>query len=126
VSTVPGYGSHSCPVQSRSYPARILYAIGQIPIERGVGDSAALDEAVKALREGEAICVFPEGRISGGKRRRARTGVARLAMSCPEARVVLCAAEGTTDYVRFPMRPRVSVSFFEPANGPPGARRGPG
>lgn len=27
----------------------------------------------------EAICVFPEGRLSGGERLRARSGVARLA-----------------------------------------------
>ena len=99
----------------------ILYAIGQIPIERGAGDSTAVDEAIQTLREGEAICVFPEGRLSGGQRLRARSGVARLAVACPEARVVLCAVEGSTDYVRFPRRPRVRVSLFEPANGQPGA-----
>jgi 1-acyl-sn-glycerol-3-phosphate acyltransferase len=98
---------------------RVLYAIGQIPIKRGGGDSVALEEAVQSLREGEAICVFPEGKLSGGERLRARSGVARLAGWCPATRVVLCAVEGTTDYVRFPRRPRVSVSFFEPANGQP-------
>ena len=33
--------------------------------------------------------------------------------------MVLCTVQGTTDYVRFPRRPRVTISFFEPANGQP-------
>ena len=104
--TIPGLGA-------------ILSAIGQIPIERGAGDAAALERAVAALGAGEALCVFPEGKLSGGRRLRARTGVARLAASCPQARVVLCAVRGTTDYVRFPRRPTVAVEFFEPSNGQP-------
>jgi 1-acyl-sn-glycerol-3-phosphate acyltransferase len=104
----------------------ILYAIGQIPIQRGSGDAGALDKAVEALREGEAICVFPEGKLSGGERLRARSGVGRLAGWCSEAPVILCAVQGTTDYVRFPRRPRVSVSFFEPINGQPRTGEEPG
>src|SRR2546428_2929670 len=45
----------------------VLRAMRQIPIERGVGDQAALGEAIKALGAGEAVCVFPEGRLSGGE-----------------------------------------------------------
>jgi 1-acyl-sn-glycerol-3-phosphate acyltransferase len=104
----------------------ILYAIGQIPIERGSGDAGALEKAVDALREGEAICVFPEGKLSGGERLRARSGVGRLAGWCPDVRVILCAVEGATDYVRFPRRPRVRVSFFEPATGQPRPGEEPG
>jgi 1-acyl-sn-glycerol-3-phosphate acyltransferase len=106
--------------------APILNAIGQIPIERGTGDAAALTEAVDALHRGEAICVFPEGKLSGGKRLRARSGVGRLAGWCPEARVVLCAVRGATDYGRFPRRPRVAASFFEPAGGQPRPGEEPG
>jgi 1-acyl-sn-glycerol-3-phosphate acyltransferase len=40
-----------------------------------------------------------------------------LAGWCPEACIVLCAVEGTTDYVRFPRRPRVRVRFFPPTGG---------
>jgi 1-acyl-sn-glycerol-3-phosphate acyltransferase len=97
----------------------ILYALGQIPIRRGAGDAGAPEQANEALREGEAICVFPEGGLSWGERLRARTGVARLAQACPEARVVLCAVAGTTEYARFPRRPRVSVAFFRPVAGDP-------
>jgi 1-acyl-sn-glycerol-3-phosphate acyltransferase len=60
-----------------------------------------------------------EGRLSRGERLRARSGVGRLAGACPQATVVLCAVEGTTDYTRFPRRPRVRISFFEPAGGQP-------
>jgi 1-acyl-sn-glycerol-3-phosphate acyltransferase len=97
----------------------VLYAIGQIPIERGAGDARALERAIEALRAGQAICVFPEGKLSRGERLRARSGVGRLAARCPGVRVALCAVEGTTDYVRFPKRPRISVSFFVPAAGQP-------
>jgi 1-acyl-sn-glycerol-3-phosphate acyltransferase len=97
----------------------LLYAMGQIPIRRGEGDAAALEEAIEALRSGEAVCVFPEGGLSWGERVRARSGVGRLAQACPGVRVVLCCVEGTTDYARFPRRPRVVVSFLVPENGDP-------
>jgi 1-acyl-sn-glycerol-3-phosphate acyltransferase len=97
--------------------APILNALGQIKIRRGVGDEAAIENAVEALRGGGAVCVFPEGTLSWGEVRRARSGVGRLALSCPQARVVCCAISGATDYVRFPRRPRVRVTFFEPESG---------
>lgn len=97
--------------------APILYGLHQIPIRRGVGDANALEKAVEALGEGEAVCVFPEGSLSWGERLRARSGVGRLAEWCPGVRVVLCAVEGTTEYVRVPRRPRVRVTFFLPENG---------
>jgi 1-acyl-sn-glycerol-3-phosphate acyltransferase len=103
----------------------VLYAAGQIPIERGSGDVAALREAVEALRDGAAVCVFPEGRLSNGKRLRARTGVARLATEVPEARLVLCAVTGATGYARFPRRPRVTVELFEPEGGQTAAGEDP-
>jgi 1-acyl-sn-glycerol-3-phosphate acyltransferase len=97
----------------------VLYALGQIPIRRGVGDAAALERAVVTLRSGEAVCVFPEGGLSWGERLRAHSGVGRLAQACPEARIVLCTVEGTTDFARFPRRPRVYVRLFVPGNGEP-------
>ena len=94
-----------------------LNGMRQIPIKRGTGDSHALDRAVDALKAGDAVAVFPEGRLSWGERVRARSGVGLLAGWVPEARTVLCTIEGTTDYVRFPKRPRVTVRFFAPAEG---------
>jgi 1-acyl-sn-glycerol-3-phosphate acyltransferase len=97
----------------------LLYAIGQIPIKRGAGDAKALEEAIEALRSGAAVCVFPEGGLSWGEELRARSGVARLAQWCPGVQIVLCTVAGATEYVRFPRRPRVTVSFFRPASGDP-------
>jgi 1-acyl-sn-glycerol-3-phosphate acyltransferase len=97
----------------------ILYALGQIPIERGAHDRGALDKAVTRLREGDAVCVFPEGRLSRGEALRARSGVGWLAHACPGVQVVLCSVEGTTDYARFPRRPRVRLRFFPPREDGP-------
>jgi 1-acyl-sn-glycerol-3-phosphate acyltransferase len=46
----------------------VLDGTRQIPIERGAGDVDALEQAVSALRTGEAVCIFPEGTISRGHR----------------------------------------------------------
>jgi len=95
----------------------VLNGMGQIPIERGAGDADALARAIEELRRGACIGVFPEGTRSRGKVLRARSGVGRLALEVPEAKLVCVAIEGTTDYTRFPRRPRVSTRFFEPAGG---------
>jgi 1-acyl-sn-glycerol-3-phosphate acyltransferase len=96
----------------------VLDALGQIPVERGTGDMNALSRAREVLQSGEAVGVFPEGTLSWGEPLRARSGVGVLAASCPEASIVLCQVEGTTDFVRFPRRPRATVTFFPPAGGP--------
>lgn len=95
----------------------ILDGMGQIPIERAVGDSDALAKAIEALRAGACVGVFPEGTISCGRRMRPRSGFGRLAVEVPEARLVCATVEGTPDMVRFPKRPAIRVRFFEPASG---------
>ena len=95
----------------------IMHGLRQIPIERGTGDVAAIQAAVDALRDGEAVCIFPEGKLSRGERLRARGGVARLRAACPEAQAVLALISGTTDYVRFPRRPRVKIELVAPPAG---------
>jgi 1-acyl-sn-glycerol-3-phosphate acyltransferase len=95
----------------------VLNGMGQIPIERGAGDADALARAIEELRRGACIGVFPEGTRSRGKALRARSGVGRLALEVPEAKLVCVAIEGTTGYTRFPSRPRARTRFFEPATG---------
>ena len=57
-----------------------LARMGQIPIERGRGDTGALDRATAALAAGECVHVFPEGTISDDFDPMAgKTGLARLA-----------------------------------------------
>lgn len=90
----------------------ILNGLRQIPVKRGAQDASAMAVAAESLRRGEAIGIFPEGKLSRGELLRARSGVTRLHEACREANVVLAAISGTTDYVRFPKRPRVSVELF--------------
>jgi 1-acyl-sn-glycerol-3-phosphate acyltransferase len=95
----------------------VLDGMGQIPIERGAGDVGALSRAIEELRNGACIGVFPEGTRSRGEVLRARSGVGRLALEVPEARLVCVAIEGTSDMTGFPRRPRLRTRFFEPAGG---------
>jgi 1-acyl-sn-glycerol-3-phosphate acyltransferase len=95
----------------------VLDGMGQIPIERGAGDRRALARAIEELRAGACIGVFPEGTRSRGKALRARSGVGRLALEVPEARLACVAIEGTADLTGFPRRPRLRARFFEPAGG---------
>jgi 1-acyl-sn-glycerol-3-phosphate acyltransferase len=95
----------------------VLDGMGQIPIERGAGDAAALARAIEELRRGACIGVFPEGTRSRGRTMRARSGVGRLALEVPDAKLVCVAIEGTADLTGFPRRPRLRTRFFEPAGG---------
>ena len=97
--------------------APILSGMRQIPIERGKGDRGALDAAIAALRSGACIGIFPEGTRSKGRELRARSGIGHLAAAVPETTIVCVAAAGTTDFARFPRRPRVIVRFFRPDGG---------
>jgi 1-acyl-sn-glycerol-3-phosphate acyltransferase len=100
--------------------------MGQIPIERGKGDKQALARAIEALRAGICIGVFPEGTRSRGEVLRARSGVGRLALEVPEAHIALVAIEGTSDLTGFPRRPKLRVTFFDPAGGQPRPDEDPG
>ncbi|HEV7398755.1 MAG TPA: lysophospholipid acyltransferase family protein [Solirubrobacterales bacterium] len=97
--------------------APILNGMGQIPIQRDAGDAGALARAIEELRRGACIGVFPEGTRSRGKVLRARSGVGRLALEVPEAKLVCVAIEGTSDLTGFPKRPKLRIRFFEPAGG---------
>jgi 1-acyl-sn-glycerol-3-phosphate acyltransferase len=96
---------------------RVLNGMGQIPIDRGAGDAHALDRAVAELEKGRCIGVFLEGTRSRGSELRARSGFGRLAERVPDAQIVSCTVEGTTDVIRFPKRPKIKVRFFKPAGG---------
>ena len=58
----------------------LLCRLGQIPVERGTGDTGALEVAADALRAGQCVHVFPEGTISDDfEPMQGKTGVARMA-----------------------------------------------
>jgi 1-acyl-sn-glycerol-3-phosphate acyltransferase len=97
---------------------KVLDGMGQIPIERGVGDTGAMDRAVSELRAGACIGVFPEGTRSLGRVLRARSGLGRLAEAVPEAAAVSVRVLDTVGIPKFPLdRPRVRVEFFLPSGG---------
>jgi 1-acyl-sn-glycerol-3-phosphate acyltransferase len=99
--------------------AWVLDGMGQIPIERGRGDLAAMSAALTRLQEGNCIGVFPEGTISRGEAVRPLSGAGRLALAVPGVRVLCASITGSVDIVRFPRRPRIRVEFFEPTAGSP-------
>src|SRR5579875_2427886 len=100
----------------------VLTGMGQIPIERGSGDSGALDRAIEELRNGACIGIYPEGTRSLGRVLRARSGIGYLARAVPDAAIIGVACSGTVAIPRFPrQRPQVRVDFFafdQPAIGP--------
>ena len=96
---------------------KILDGMGQIPIDRGKADMAALQRAIDELRAGACIGIFPEGTRSLGKELRARSGFGRLAEAVPEAEVVCVSVVGTTDIPALPRRPKVRIRFFRPEGG---------
>lgn len=96
---------------------KILDGMGQIPVERGRADAAAMDRAIAELRAGACIGIFPEGTRSLGRELRARSGLGRLAEAVTDATIVCCSIVGTTDVARFPKRPRIRIRFFRPAGG---------
>jgi 1-acyl-sn-glycerol-3-phosphate acyltransferase len=65
---------------------------GQIPVVRGSRDAASsLDAAAAALRSGEVVVVYPEGTVTRDPDfwpMSAKTGLARLALLVPEAKVI--------------------------------------
>lgn len=99
--------------------ARVLDGMGQIPIDRGRGDVAALSAAIAQLEAGHCVGVFPEGTISRGAEMRPLSGAGRLALAVPGTRVVAASVTGAVDIARFPARPRITVEFFEPHDGQP-------
>lgn len=95
----------------------ILNRMGQVPVHRGQSNADSLSTAIEELRGGACIGVFPEGTISRGKTLRPRSGVGRLALEVPGAKLVCVATSGTVDVVRFPKRPRIRIEFFLPESG---------
>lgn len=95
----------------------LLDGMGQIPIERGSGDTGAMDRAIEELRAGACLGIFPEGTRTRGRTLRARSGFGRLAQAVPEADVICVAVEGAWNVTRLRPRPHVRVTFFLPAEG---------
>jgi len=102
--------------------------LGFIPVQRGTSAAAgSLDAAATALEAGEAVGLFPEGRITRDPQHwpeRSKTGAVRLALrtGAPVVPVALVGAQqvvGTRGIVarllrNTLLRPRVAVAVGEP------------
>jgi 1-acyl-sn-glycerol-3-phosphate acyltransferase len=63
---------------------RVLRGARQIPVRRGSGESAPVDAAMRSLREGEIVVVYPEGTVTKNPDLTpmgAKTGIARLTLA---------------------------------------------
>jgi 1-acyl-sn-glycerol-3-phosphate acyltransferase len=93
---------------------------GQVPVERDNRRSAvaALEPCLRALDDGAAFCVYPEGtRSPDGRLYRGRTGVAWLALrsGAPVVPVSMSGTERVLPPGRVVPRPaKVRVTFGEP------------
>lgn len=59
----------------------ILHCIGTFPVDRGSNDLTAIKNAMRVVREGRKLLLFPEGtRVAEGEEASAKTGAAMLAM----------------------------------------------
>lgn len=71
---------------------RIMAGAGQLPVYRQSEHAAdSLRDAATALRRGECVVIYPEGTITSDPDywpMQGKTGVARLALACPEVPVI--------------------------------------
>jgi 1-acyl-sn-glycerol-3-phosphate acyltransferase len=98
--------------------AALLRAAGAFPVERGGGDLAALGEAAELLRQGEVVCIFPQGTSRQLAGRRWQRGAARLALATG-APVVPVRLDGTR---RLPLGGQTTI-LVEPARATISAAR---
>lgn len=98
----------------------ILRQARQIPVFRGTAEAAvSLDQAVAALRQGEAIVFYPEGTITKDPAQwpmQAKTGIARLALLAPDIPIVPVGQWGAQAVHKRRFRPRVEASVGEPVD----------
>jgi len=92
-----------------------LRQLGAFPVQRGAGDSWAIEHAQKVLDHQRVLAIFPEGTRSKGRGLRpAKTGAARFALyaNCP---IIPVTIDGTEKLFRqFPKRTRVAIQIGAP------------
>lgn len=89
----------------------IIRALGAFPVERGKGDTGAVDFAIHTVEAGRVLAMFPEGtRSTDGALQRGKTGCAVIAGAAKAT--VVPAAVCFGEKLRF--RTPVTVRFGDP------------
>jgi 1-acyl-sn-glycerol-3-phosphate acyltransferase len=103
----------------RSAPqARFMLALGAFPVRRGAGDTQAIDTARALLKQGQAVAIYPEGRLqfrSPEPVGEPHSGAGRLALETG-ALVLPMAMVGTDRLLAAALlrgRHRIRISFGE-------------
>ena len=94
--------------------AWVLRNAGAFPVRRGEGDREAIATAIRILRDGGTVAMFPEGTRNRDGQARIHSGAARLALST-NAALVPVALTGTDRVRLWPPR----IPRFQVAYGPP-------
>lgn len=98
--------------------AALVTAAGAFPVQRGKGDTQAIEQAANVVRRGKVVGMFPEGtRSRSGELQRGKTGAARIAMmaQAPIVPVVVINSEPVLrEVLKFKRRPLVTVRFGQP------------
>lgn len=113
---------------ARRWQAWLLNSLGAFPVDRGAGDSEAMDTARAILERGDCVVVFPEGtRVRSGPLGAPRRGIGRLALETG-ALVAPVAVIGTQGVRRgWRIRPRkVRLRVGRPLRFPMPERASPG
>ncbi len=99
---------------------KFFQGVGQVPIDRSGGRAAvaAVNTAIKILKSGDLLGIYPEGtRSPDGKLYRGRTGMARIAIEAGVP-IIPVAMIGTYDIQPtgqvLPRIKRVGIAFGEP------------
>lgn len=82
--TLAGRGRFSFMAKSELFQNKLfgwlIRGLGAFPVERGKGDTAAIDQAIENVQHGTNLLIFPEGtRSKDGRLGRGKTGVALVA-----------------------------------------------
>lgn len=71
---------------------RVMKGAGQLPVYRASEQAAdSLADAAQAVRDGECVIIYPEGTLTRNpdySPMQGKTGIARLALACPDVPVV--------------------------------------
>jgi 1-acyl-sn-glycerol-3-phosphate acyltransferase len=115
------------PVKQRRFRAMAKYELflvpllgrtialgGGFPVRRAVQDMEAYETALRMLREGEMLLVFPEGTRNRDGNARPQLGAARLALEAGAALVPVSIAGSDRIKLLPPRFPKIRVFYGEP------------